>query len=71
MSRIDEIKFDDAELQVIERMAMAFELAVNDGNPEQCAIETKRAIALIDAKEEPAKFIKNIREKAGKYADKW
>ena len=71
MSKIDELKFNDAELQVIERMAIAFELALNDDNPEQCAIETKRAMALIDAKEEPTKFIKNIREKAGKYADKW
>ena len=62
-------QFNDAELQVIERMAMAFELAVNDGDSEQCAIETRRAIALIDAKENPAEFIKNIREKAGEYGE--
>lgn len=67
---MEQKQFNDAELQVIERMAMAFELAVNDGDPEQCATETKRAIALIDAKESPAEFIKNIREKAGEYADR-
>lgn len=68
--KIDE-QFNDAELQVIERMAMAFELAVSDGDPEQCATETRRALALIDAKENPAEFIKNIREKAGSYAARY
>lgn len=67
MSKIDELKFNDAELQVIERMAMAFELAVTDGDPEQCDIETRRAIALIDVKENPQEFINNIITKAGSY----
>lgn len=60
-------QFNDAELQVIERMAMAFELAVTDGNAKQCDIETRRAIALIDAKENPQEFINNIITKAGNY----
>lgn len=62
-------QFNDAELQVIERMAMAFECAmIYDWDDYQ--IELQRTIALISNKENPAEFIKNIREKAGKYADR-
>lgn len=60
-------QFNPAELQVIERMAMAFELAITNGDPEKCATETRRAIALIDAKENPAEFIRRIIEKARQY----
>lgn len=60
-------QFNPAELQAIERMAMAFELAVTDGDPDKCAIETRRAIALIDAKENPTEFIRQIIEKARQY----
>lgn len=60
-------RFNAGELQVIERMAMAFELAITNGDPNQCAIETRRAIALIDAKENPTEFIRRIIEKARQY----
>lgn len=64
---MEQKQFNDAELQVIERMAMAFELAVTDGDPEQCDIETRRAMALIDAKENPQEFIGHIIKKSGSY----
>lgn len=64
---MEQKQFNPGELQAIERMAMAFELAVTNGDPEKCAIETKRAIALIDAKRNPAKFIRQIIEKARQY----
>lgn len=60
-------QFNAGELQVIERMAIAFELAITNGDPKQCGVETKRAIAMIDAKPNPAEFIKQIKEKARQY----
>lgn len=62
-------QFNDAELQVIERMAMAFECAMTH-DWDNYQIESQRTIALISNKENSAEFIKNIREKAGKYADR-
>ena len=64
---MEQEQFNGAELQIIERMAMAFELAVTNGDPDKCATETRRAIALIDAKENPTEFIRQIIEKARQY----
>lgn len=66
---MEQKQFNDAELQVIERMAMAFERAIiHDWDEHQLNIA--RTIALISAKENPDEFIKNIKEKAGSYADR-
>lgn len=62
-------QFNDAELQVIERMAMAFESGI-DNDARNFDIEAIRALFLISSTPNPAEFIKNIREKAGKYVDR-
>lgn len=63
-------QFNKAELQVIDRMAMAFRLAVLGDDPKQCSIETERAIALIYAKKNPGEFIENIKAKASRYVER-
>ena len=62
-------QFNDAELQIIERMALAFENAIShDWNNYQ--IEAQRVLGLISAKKNPTKFIENIRKKARTYLDR-
>lgn len=63
-------QFNNAELQVIERMAMAFECAMTH-DWDNYQIESQRTIALISNKENPAEFIMKIREKAGSYVDRY
>lgn len=67
--KMEQKQFNDAELQVIERMAMAFESGI-DNDARNFDIESVRALFMINSKSNPAEFIKNIRKKAGKYADR-
>lgn len=66
---MEQNQFNDAELQVIERMAMAFEAGI-DNDARNFNIESVRALFIISSKSNSAEFIKNIREKAGKYVDR-
>lgn len=61
--------FEPSELQVIERMAMAFKWFWMD-ELEESHKETKRALALIGDKDAPVRFMNNLIEKASRYMDR-
>lgn len=62
-------QFNDAELQVIERMAMAFEAGI-DKDERNFDIISVQTLFLIISKPNPAEFIRNIRIKASEYVDR-